>query len=77
MRALVVESMAGATVVSLEPASIQVRRTARKGKLLTGMFQFHPSPVRVPYNCPRCSDDEQAIRRPRQDRIIPLGTEIG
>lgn len=33
-----------------------VKRTAHKGKVVTGMFQFYPSPLTVPYNCPECSD---------------------
>lgn len=34
-----------------------VKKTAHMGKLVTGLFQFHPSPVTVPYNCPECSDE--------------------
>ena len=33
-----------------------VKRTAHRGKVLIGMFQFYPSPSMVPYNCPKCSD---------------------
>lgn len=32
-----------------------VRRTAHLGNLIIGLFQFYPSPVHVPYNCPHCS----------------------
>ncbi|WP_162551231.1 archaeosine biosynthesis radical SAM protein RaSEA [Paenibacillus tepidiphilus] len=33
-----------------------VKRTAHLGKLIVGLFQFYPSPVGLPYNCPECSD---------------------
>ncbi|APB72241.2 TIGR01210 family radical SAM protein [Paenibacillus polymyxa] len=33
-----------------------VKRTAHLGKIIVGLFQFYPSPVGVPYNCPHCSD---------------------
>ncbi len=33
-----------------------VKRARHNGKLLIGMFQFYPSPTKVPYNCPKCSD---------------------
>lgn len=33
-----------------------VKRTAHMGKVIVGMFQFYPSPVKVPYNCDKCSD---------------------
>ncbi len=33
-----------------------VKRTAHLGKVIVGMFQFYPSPVKVPYNCEKCSD---------------------
>lgn len=33
-----------------------VKQTANLGKLVVGMFQFYPSPSKVPYNCSKCSD---------------------
>ncbi len=33
-----------------------VKRTHHLGKLVTGLFQFYPSPEHVPYNCDRCSN---------------------
>lgn len=33
-----------------------VQKTHHLGKLVTGLFQFYPSPDHVPYNCDRCSD---------------------
>ncbi|MCK4258347.1 MAG: archaeosine biosynthesis radical SAM protein RaSEA [Halanaerobiales bacterium] len=33
-----------------------VQRTAHLGKLIVGLFQFYPSPTKVPYNCEKCSD---------------------
>ena len=33
-----------------------VKKTHHLGKLVTGLFQFYPSPEHVPYNCDRCSN---------------------
>lgn len=33
-----------------------IRQTAHLGHLIVGMFQFYPSPIKVPYNCDQCSD---------------------
>lgn len=33
-----------------------VKRSQGLGKFIVGMFQFFPSPSRVPYNCDRCSN---------------------
>jgi radical SAM enzyme (TIGR01210 family) len=33
-----------------------VKKCTARGKLIVGLFQFYPSPLKVPYNCPRCSD---------------------
>jgi radical SAM enzyme (TIGR01210 family) len=32
-----------------------IRATHHLGKLIAGLFQFFPSPIKVPYNCDRCS----------------------
>lgn len=42
-------------------------RQQKQGKLVVGLFQFYPSPVRVPYNCDRCSETiMQALQRYNQ-----------
>jgi radical SAM enzyme (TIGR01210 family) len=33
-----------------------VKKTHHLGKLVTGLFQFYPSPEHVPYNCDKCSN---------------------
>ena len=32
-----------------------IKRCHNKGKLIVGMFQFYPSPSKVPFNCNKCS----------------------
>lgn len=33
-----------------------IKRTAHRGKVIIGLFQFYPSPNKVPYNCDECSE---------------------
>ncbi len=33
-----------------------IKRTHHLGKLVVGLFQFYPSPQKVPYNCDKCSE---------------------
>lgn len=41
-----------------------IKRVKTSGKLITGLFQFYPSPHTVPYNCDHCSEQVmEAIRQ--------------
>lgn len=48
-----------------------LRKTAPLGKLIVGMFQFYPSPIKVPYNCPKCSDHVLAYLQNYNQTLIP------
>jgi len=52
-----------------------VRSTAHLGKLVIGMFRFFPSPVEVPYNCNRCSQDVMDAFARYNRRLDPVVLE--